>query len=470
MSIGTHPGLPRRAAQDPRSSCNPPGLAQISYRVDDFTGFRRALLRPLPRRAGHRHLAAGAGRSRPAGTGMVGLPRGRAHLLQRAHRERELPQDRHAARERREPGGAARLPAGSGHRGQRVPGRRALGGAPGRAAGHPGGPAPVQRGDSGYPVADLRGRRGGQLQRPVERACQSPAGHRPGRQADGTPQCVLLAGRVGGIRAGDRLILVDSLFTGRDDGWSPVTVAALTPTTDPGTGVVNTLVTFAAGRPLPSAPATRYRLLRAAATTALWNQGATGPGQVVVEQTGSALTVHLSAAVRGISPGDLVLFDLGAGAPSALCVVAGIGEALWTVPYPVRVRRVSSQPAGHRRSAHGPHAPDRGLGHAAAGRPDHGRRSVRLQGRGHDHRGPAGHPRELPGDRRGTCGLCTAAPAPRPSSRTRRAPASWSRSAARETARSRSPRRPPPPRRPARNWWHRSSCSWTWCRCHAGRP
>jgi hypothetical protein len=34
--------------QDPQVVSNPPGLPQISDRVDDFTGFRRALLRPLP--------------------------------------------------------------------------------------------------------------------------------------------------------------------------------------------------------------------------------------------------------------------------------------------------------------------------------------------------------------------------------------------------------------------------------------
>ena len=33
---------------DPQVVSNPPGLSQISYQVDDFTGFRRAMLRPLP--------------------------------------------------------------------------------------------------------------------------------------------------------------------------------------------------------------------------------------------------------------------------------------------------------------------------------------------------------------------------------------------------------------------------------------
>ena len=44
--------------------------------------------------------------------------------------------------------------------------------------------------------------------------------------------------------------------------------------------------------------------------------------------------MHLSAAVRGISPGDTVLFDCGPGAPSALASVTGTAEVLWAVPYP----------------------------------------------------------------------------------------------------------------------------------------
>ncbi len=32
---------------DPQVVCNPPGLPAIAYRVDDFAGFRRALLAPL---------------------------------------------------------------------------------------------------------------------------------------------------------------------------------------------------------------------------------------------------------------------------------------------------------------------------------------------------------------------------------------------------------------------------------------
>ena len=45
MTEGT--ATPGSGTEDPQVVSNPPGRAQISYRVDDFTGFRRAMLRPL---------------------------------------------------------------------------------------------------------------------------------------------------------------------------------------------------------------------------------------------------------------------------------------------------------------------------------------------------------------------------------------------------------------------------------------
>ena len=58
----------------------------------------------------------------------------------------------------------------------------------------------------------------------------------------GDPAAVLLAGPVSGIKADDQLLLAGSSFAGADDSWSLVTVQALTPQPDPGTGRVNTLI------------------------------------------------------------------------------------------------------------------------------------------------------------------------------------------------------------------------------------
>ena len=161
--------------------------------------------------------------------------------------------------------------------------------------------------------------------------------------ADGEPQSVLLAGRVSGVGAGDQLVLARSGFAGRDSNWSVVTVGSITPAPDPGTGAVNTLVTFSASArgstgPAPAPPlsglSTSFRLLRPAAAAALWNRGTPASGQEVVAQDGTGVTVHLSAAVRAISPGDMALFDCGAGRPSALGSVTATHEVLWAVPYP----------------------------------------------------------------------------------------------------------------------------------------
>ena len=98
MSNGTPSPCPCGTPQDPQVVTNPPGL------VADLLPGRRlhrlppGAAAPAARRAGDRPLAARAGRPRPADTRMVGLPRRHPHLLQRAHRERELPAHRHAAR------------------------------------------------------------------------------------------------------------------------------------------------------------------------------------------------------------------------------------------------------------------------------------------------------------------------------------------------------------------------------------
>ena len=187
----------------------------------------------------------------------------------------------------------------------------------------------------------------------------------------GRPQWVLVAGQVSGVRPGDRLLLAEKGFTGADDHWSLVTVGTLTPQPDPGTGAINTRVTFSDGdwgpTPPPAPPpahvsgppvrrptgppvrlpaltsavasgpgttaqATGYRLMRPSATAALWTNQ-TVAGDQVVEAAGAGLVVHLSAAVRAISPGDTVLFDGGTGA-SALAVVASVSDLFLAVPYP----------------------------------------------------------------------------------------------------------------------------------------
>ena len=116
----------------------------------------------------------------------MGLPCRRAHLLQRALRERVLPGHGHTAGQHREPGGAARLPAGPWDRGHGEAGRPHAGRAIQRGARYPGRPEPVKHGIPGYPIADVRGRFGDDLHRAVERPGRAPFGH----QASSLPQRV----------------------------------------------------------------------------------------------------------------------------------------------------------------------------------------------------------------------------------------------------------------------------------------
>src|SRR5215472_11506493 len=65
MSNPTPSPCPCAQAQDPHIITNPPGLPQVAYRADDFTGFRRSLLRPLPG-----EQAIGAWRPAPGDLGL----------------------------------------------------------------------------------------------------------------------------------------------------------------------------------------------------------------------------------------------------------------------------------------------------------------------------------------------------------------------------------------------------------------
>ncbi len=358
---------PRRCAAQPVIS-NPPGLAQIAYQADDFTGFRLAMLRPLPG-----EQAIGDWRPAPGDLGLQ-VVEWWAYLAQILAFYNERHANESYLRTATRPGSVANLVALLGY--TPAPGIAATGNlAVTRTTAHPDEPLVIPPGmrlsSVATPgVASQAFEVTGTVPLSFSGPSSVPVTIAPSTafiaNADGS-QALLLAGKVTGIAAGDQLLLAAKNFAGTDDNWSLITVRATASRPDQGTGVVNTLVTFTGGwgpAPAPGAAnrdaarpgisevsagsyhwtprqpahhlaaarqATDYRLMRPAAATALWNRGTSG-SQVVIAAHGSP--VHLSAAVRGISPGDLVLFDGGAAASSALAVVAGVTEALWTVPYP----------------------------------------------------------------------------------------------------------------------------------------
>jgi hypothetical protein len=386
---------------DPQVVTNPPGLDQISYQVDDFTGFRRAMLRPLPG-----EQAIGAWRPAPGDLGLQVLEWW-AYLAQILVFYNERNANESYLRTATWPGSLANLVALLGY--QPGPGIAATGSvAVTRTTAYPNEPLIIPAGMQLSSVATP-----GVAAQAFEVSTGTsfpgvsgiPVTLAPDTSlhvnADGTPQSVLLAGRVSGIKAGDQLLLAESGFAGADDNWALVTVGSVTPSPDQGTGTVNTLVSFSSGSwgpttppatsaityspgsrpvaeqprvtfaeragaageaaassvhfdvpssyhwtpgpyhwtsgPQPAAPAslpsTSYQLLRPAATAALWNLSSSGANQAAVVP-GPPVQVHLSAAVRAISPGDTVLFEGGDGSPLALGVVTGVSEQFFAVPYP----------------------------------------------------------------------------------------------------------------------------------------
>ena len=229
------------SVRDPGSAGRqqPAGPAQISYRVDDFTGFRRALLRPLPGEQAIGAWRPGAGRPRPAGTRVVGLPRRHPDLLQRADRQRELPAHRHAAGQRRD------LVALLGY--QPAPASPPPGTlAAIRSAAHPAEPLVIPAGMRLSSVAtpgvaaqtfevDAAASFTGPSSVPVtlvDTLADPTAHHEPAGRAGPSGSATAAAGRAG---------LTGVMTTGR---WSPWPRSRRD---DPGTGAVNTLVTFSAG-------------------------------------------------------------------------------------------------------------------------------------------------------------------------------------------------------------------------------
>jgi hypothetical protein len=385
---------------DPQVVSNPPGLSQISYQVDDFTGFRRAMLRPLP---GEQAIGAW----RPA-QGDLGLQviEWWAYLAQIIQFYNERHANESYLRTATRQASLANLVALLGY--QPAPGVAATGNvAVTRTTSHPAEPLAIPAGmklasvaTPGLPSQTFETGPAVSFPGPSSVPVTIPPSTAFVANADGS-QSLLLAGSAKGVKPGDELLLVAKDFAGTDDSWSLITVTAVAPQTDPNTGVINTLVTFTGGwgptpapsppteifieerptfdvvahsfeldqstefasstaseseaevdrsvfgvgsyhwrpgryQPQPSGPpppqTTDYRLLRPLAATSLWNQATDNSSQVVIGAGGTP--VQLSATVRGISPGDMVLFDGGTGSPSALAIVSGVSDELWTVLYP----------------------------------------------------------------------------------------------------------------------------------------
>jgi hypothetical protein len=305
---------PCEIPQDPQVVSNPPGLASITDRVDDFTGFRRALLRPL---VGEQAL----GLWRPA-DGDLGLQflEWWAYIADVLTFYNERIANETYLRTAQFPESVAGLVALLGY--TPAPGLAATGqvGAI-RTTTYPAEPLVIPAGmqlsstaTAGVPAQTFEAEAGSfpGLSDVVAVLAPDPALRvlASGSVPDAGPASVLLAGKVTGAKPGDGLLLVVNGWDGTDDTtWSVVTVAAVSPETDPGTGAVNTRVSFTSaahwGTTAPctttasSRQATQYRLMKPTATASLWSlQGA-----------------DLPQAHTDIGSDNYVLPDLASGQP-----------------------------------------------------------------------------------------------------------------------------------------------------------
>ena len=235
MTNGTNPACPCTATQDPQVVSNPPGLPEISYRVDDFTGFRRAMLRPL-----ECEQAIGPWRPAPGDLGLQVLEWW-AYLADVLTFYNERIANESYLRTAQQPASVANLVALLGY--DPAPGIAATGNVAAlRTAGHPAEPLVIPAGmrlssvaTAGVPSQIFEVDASASFAGPSNVPVTLPADTAFQDNADGT-QAVLLAGRVSGVKAGDQLVLVDSRFAGTEesDNWSLVTVTALDAGDGPG--------------------------------------------------------------------------------------------------------------------------------------------------------------------------------------------------------------------------------------------
>jgi hypothetical protein len=385
---------PCEIPQDPRVVTNSPGQPSIAYRVDDFTGFRRALLRPLSGEA-----ALGLWRPTPGDLGLQVLEWW-AYLGDILTFYNERIANETYLRTAQFPSSVSGLVALLGY--QPAPGLAATGQvAAVRSQSHPAEPLVLPQGmqisssaTPGVPAQIFEVTSASTFSGTTNVTAALPPDLNLDASSSG-PDSVLLAGKVTAVKQGDRLVLAISGWAGTDDNWSLVTVGSVAPQTDPGTGAVNTRVTFSeavwgtasamassassgasaeaqsaagrlgeaerlartgsgisesltgAGMPVwwvkgrPPAlhtvagtrTATSYALLRPTASAALWSTTGTGVSPSAAVTSHGAIA-NLSTTVRAIRPGDMVLFDGGSSADSVLASVTTAQDQTGKMPFP----------------------------------------------------------------------------------------------------------------------------------------
>ena len=326
-------GCPCGTVTFPQVICNPPGLSTFPYRIGDYVAFRHRLLQSLP---GETELT----QWRPGATGdlAVQMMEWCAYVFDilTFYNERIANEDYL---------GTAQLPESVNHLVQ------VLGYRPRPALGSTGTLAALLSPGARLPVI-----------LPAGMAIQSKPG--PGQppqvfelagQASLTapdliaanvavvapnawllPQdgsnWVWLSGKVSGIKAGDRLLLIQAALLSAQSiggsGYQWIMVSGTAPQTDPlGNPVTQVSFTPVAGTIDRGAQAADYVLLRSGQSSPLWGFPTNSDKVSAVNGT----TIELASLARAATPGSLLLLDVAgaAGLSATAVIVQGYAEAVW---------------------------------------------------------------------------------------------------------------------------------------------
>ena len=355
---------PSRASPTSGPITNPPGLSEIAYQVSDFTGFRRALLAPLP---GEQQLTGWSPGAGDLGLQVLEWWAYLADILtfynQRIANNSYLrtaagpqgPPERNVAGLVRLLGYLAR------------PGTTAHGvvaairspGAPDEDLLLPTGLPIVSTPAAGVPAQTFETGQSGSFTGPSDVPIGLPpnndlfqqTGTTPGDS--GQPRSVLLAG-LAAVQPGEQFVLVKRGWDGCTGEWALTTVRSVTTETEPN-GSANSRVILDSddwtGITDAEPQASDYQLLEATATALLWTmpaqQGQAGAGiaanaAAAQQPAGQTAAVPLATLVRGVAPGDNVLFTgLPTPPPEMLAYVVSVSEDVAAV----RAGTFPNQPA-----------------------------------------------------------------------------------------------------------------------------
>ncbi len=152
----------------------------------------------------------------------------------------------------------------------------------------------------------------------------------PGESGIGS---VLLRGSVSGLAAGDELVVIPRDATAAAERWAQVTVLASTREPAP-SGGTNTRLALTSDEDwwLGGFAAADARVVRVTRSSPLWTpQGGSDPA---LSTDKAALRIRLASVERGIAPGDVAFLDFGGSDGLIGFKVTGTSDEFLGVPYP----------------------------------------------------------------------------------------------------------------------------------------